>query len=236
MNFIDVPTYREMSERAANIIIQGINDKRSFTLGLAADPSLIGTYQWLSDGNRRGKVDFQGVSAVGLGEYVGLSAADPQSSRAFMNGKLLEHINIKPENICFPNGMATDPAEEGAGYDQRLEELGGIDLALLCLEEDGSIGFGGPSEAFQKGTHEVGLNEDLRLFLARFFGSREAAPKRALAVGLLSVMEAKKIVLLVSGESKKAILDKAFSGEVTPRIPASILQGHPDITVIYSPQ
>ncbi len=236
MNFIDVPTYREMSERAANIIIQGINDKRSFTLGLGTDPALIGTYQWLSDGNRRGKVDFQGVVAVGLGEYVGLSAADPQSNRAFLNGKLLEHVNIKAENICFLNGMAKDLAEEGARYDRCLEELGGIDLSLLCLEEDGSIGFAGPDGAFQKGTHEVSLSEEHRLFLARFFGSETAVPKKALTVGLLSVMEAKKILLLVSGESKKALLDKALSGEVTPRIPASILQEHPDITVIYSPQ
>lgn len=232
MNFIEVPTYREMSERAANIIMQGICDKPAFVLGLAAGTTPIGTYQWLSDGNRRGLVDFSSVTTVNLDEYVGLPSENPQSCRYFMNDKLFHHINIKIENTHVPNGMAEDLSKEGARYDKLIEDLGGIDLLLLGIGADGHIGFNEPEAEFIKETHEVLLD----CADPRFFGSEEELPKRAITMGMLSIMKARKILLIASGEGKKAILDKAFSGEIDPCVPVSILQRHPDVTVIYSPQ
>lgn len=236
MNFIEVPTYREMSERAANIIMQGINDKLSFVLGLATGTTPIGTYQWLSDGNRRGLVDFSSVTTVNLDEYVGLPPQDPQSCRYFMNDKLFNHVNIKIENTYVPNGMAEDLSQEGARYDKLIEDLGGIDLQLLGIGADGHIGFNEPDTVFVEETHEVVLDESTLRANSRFFGSEEEVPKRAITMGIRSIMKAKKILLIVNGESKKAILDKALSGEISPHVPASILQKHPDVTVIYSPQ
>ncbi len=236
MNFIEVPTYREMSERAANIIMQGICDKPDFVLGLATGSTPIGTYQWLADGNRRGKVDFSSVTTVNLDEYVGLSADDRQSYRYFMNDKLFKHINIKAENTHVPDGTAKNLAEEGERYDKLIEGLGGIDLQLLGIGVDGHIGFNEPDAVFVKATHEVVLDESTVRANSRFFESEEEVPRRAITMGMLSIMRAKRILLLVNGESKKAILDKALSGEIDPRVPASILQLHPEVTVIYSPQ
>ncbi len=236
MNFIEVPTYREMSERAANIIMQGICDKPDFVLGLATGSTPIGTYQWLADGNRMGKVDFSSVTTVNLDEYVGLPTDNPQSYRYFMNDKLFNHINIKPENTHVPNGMAKNLAKEGERYDKLIEELGGIDLQLLGIGVDGHIGFNEPDTVFVKATHEVVLDESTIRANSRFFKSEAEVPKTAITMGMLSIMKAKKILLIVNGENKKAILDKALSGEIDPHVPASILQLHPEVTVIYSPQ
>ncbi len=236
MNFIEVPTYREMSERAANIIMQGICDKPDFVLGLATGSTPVGTYQWLIDGNRTGRVDFRQVRTVNLDEYVGLPEENEHSYRYFMNDKLFHHINIQKENTHIPNGMAKNLSKEGERYDKLIESLGGIDLQLLGIGNDGHIGFNEPDTVFIKETHEVILDESTVRANARFFANKDEVPKRAITMGILSIMRAKKILLVVNGVAKKAILDQALSGEIDPHVPASILQLHPDLTVIYSPQ
>ncbi len=235
MKFFEVESYQELSERAANIIIQGIANKPNFVLGLATGSTPIGAYQWLIDGNRCGKVDFSEVTTFNLDEYVGLPVENEHSYRYFMNDRLFNHINIKPKNTHVPCGLAENLAEEGARYDALIKECGGIDLQLLGIGVDGHIGFNEPDNVFIKSTHEVVLDESTIRANARFFSSMDEVPKTAITMGMMSIMKAKKILLLANGEAKKAILDRAFSGEIDPRVPASILQLHPDVTVIYTP-
>ena len=151
-----------------------------------------------------------------------------------MQTNFFDHINIKRENTFVPNGCAEDLSRECEEYDARIERLGGIDLQLLGIGTDGHIGFNEPSNVFEKSTHAVDLHEATIMANARFFGNESQVPRRALTMGMISIMQAKKIVLIANGKQKKDVLQRAFYGPITPEIPASILQLHPDITVIFS--
>lgn len=143
-------------------------------------------------------------------------------------------INIEKNNTFVPNGCAVDLAGEGKRYDDYIEEPGGIDLQLLGIGLDGHIGFNEPDKYFVKSTHVVDLHESTIKANSRFFENEDEVPKRAITMGMVSIMQAKKILLIANGKAKRDILEKAFYGPITPEIPASILQLHPDITVIYS--
>ena len=151
-----------------------------------------------------------------------------------MNKNFFEHINIDINNTFVPNGCAVDLAGEGKRYDEHIAELGGIDLQLLGIGLDGHIGFNEPDKYFVKSTHVVDLHESMIKANSRFFANIDEVPKRAIIMGMVSIMQAKKTLLIASGKEKRDILEKAFYGPITPEIPASILQLHPDITVIYS--
>lgn len=147
---------------------------------------------------------------------------------------LSSDINIKKENTYVPNGKSEDLAKEGEEYDARVKSFGGIDLQLLGIGLDGHIGFNEPDKCFEKSTHIVNLHSSTIEANSRFFDSIEDVPKQAITMGMVSIMQAKKILLIANGKAKEEILKKAFSGPITPEIPASILQLHPDVTVIYS--
>lgn len=151
-----------------------------------------------------------------------------------MDTYFFNHINIKKENTYVPNGKSEDLAKEGEEYDARLKSFGGIDLQLLGIGLDGHIGFNEPDKCFEKRTHIVNLHSSTIEANSRFFDSIEDVPKQAITMGMVSIMQAKKILLIANGKAKEEILKKAFSGPITPEIPASILQLHPDVTVIYS--
>ena len=151
-----------------------------------------------------------------------------------MNKNFFEHININIDNTYVPDGCASDLKAEGESYDRRIEMLGGIDLQLLGIGLDGHIGFNEPDRYFVKSTHVVDLHESTIKANSRFFKNIGEVPKQAITMGMVSIMQAKKILLIASGKLKREILEKAFYGPITPEIPASILQLHPDITVIYS--
>ncbi len=203
-------------------------------LGLATGPTPVGAYKQLIDMCKNGDVDFSAVTTVNLDEYVGLDGDNDQSYRYFMNNNLFNHINIKPENTFVPNGCAEDLDAEGEAYDAHINELGGIDLQLLGIGIDGHIGFNEPDEYFIKGTHVVELDESTIKANSRFFESEADVPRKAVTMGMASIMNAKKVLLIANGANKKGILEKAFFGPITPLVPASILQLHPDLTVIYS--
>lgn len=234
MKFITVENYEKMSRQAANIISAQVIIKPDCVLGLATGSSPLGTYKQLVEWYNKGDIDFSGVTTVNLDEYVGLSGENTQSYRYFMNHNFFEHINIDLANTFVPNGLAEDLAEEGRQYDAHIEKLGGIDLQLLGIGLDGHIGFNEPDAYFVKSTHVVDLHESTIRANARFFESEEEVPKKAITMGMVSIMQAKKILLIANGKAKGDILKKAFYGPITPEIPASILQLHPDITVIYS--
>ena len=149
-----------------------------------------------------------------------------------MRKNLFDTINIKPENTFIPDGCATDPTEECARYNQLIRALGGIDLQLLGIGNNGHIGFNEPGDCFAKETHPVRLTENTIAANARFFSSVEEVPKYALSTGIKNIMQAKRILLIASGSAKAEALFSTICGPITPAVPASILQLHENVTIV----
>ena len=234
MKFIKVKTYEQMSRQAANIISAQVIIKPNCVLGLATGSTPIGTYKQLIKWYEKGDIDFSEVRSVNLDEYVGLDISSEQSYRRFMNENFFNGININMENTFVPSGVSENLEIECQNYDANIKALGGIDLQLLGIGLDGHIGFNEPGDCFVKNTHIVTLDKSTIEANARFFDKIEDVPKQAVTMGMVSIMQAKKILLIANGKKKEEILNKALFGPITPKIPASILQIHPDITVIYS--
>lgn len=233
MQFIKVENYEQLSEKAARIIADVVINKPDCVLGLATGSSPIGTYKKLIEWNKEGKVDFSKAMSINLDEYEGLDGEHDQSYRYFMNNNLFNFINIDKEKTFVPNGKAADIDAECKAYDQRINEVG-IDIQLLGIGLDGHIGFNEPDEFFTKETHKVLLDESTIVANARFFESVDDVPKTAITMGMGGIMSAKKVLLIANGQNKKDIIEKAFFGPITPKVPASILQLHNDVTVIFS--
>ncbi|MBO4309081.1 MAG: glucosamine-6-phosphate deaminase [Clostridia bacterium] len=234
MKIISVESYRKLSRFGANLIAAQIAVKPRSVLGLATGSSPVGIYRDLIDRYRAGELDFSEVTSINLDEYIGLSPDHPQSYRRFMQENLFDHVNIDPARTFVPNGLAPDLDAECEAYDKRISDLGGIDLQLLGIGLDGHIGFNEPSDAFMKPTHVAELHQSTITANSRFFANEDEVPRRAISMGVGGIMQARKILLVANGIAKRTIVDRAFNGPITPRIPASILQLHPDVTVIYS--
>ena len=234
MNFIKVNNYEELSHITAKLIAAQVVVKPNCVLGLATGSSPVGAYKKLIEKCNKGDLDFSAVTSVNLDEYVGLTGESDQSYRYFMNDNLFDHVNIDKAKTFVPDGCAKDYDKECEEYDNRVKELGGIDLQLLGIGLDGHIGFNEPDDAFIGPTHVVDLDESTIKANARFFESEADVPRKAVTMGMMSIMQAKKVVLIANGAAKKEIVEKAFFGPITPSVPASILQLHPDLTVIYS--
>lgn len=234
MRFIKVDTYEELSRKAANLISAQVLSKPDCVLGLATGSSPVGAYKVLIERCAKGDLDFSEVTTVNLDEYVGLDGTNDQSYRYFMNKNLFDHINIDKNKTFVPNGLAEDYNAECEEYDARVKALGGIDLQLLGIGFDGHIGFNEPDSCFTKSTHVVDLHESTIQANARFFENEADVPRQAVTMGMMCIMQARKVVLIANGAGKKDIVEKAFFGPITPEVPASILQLHPDLTVIYS--
>ncbi len=234
MKFITVDSYEKLSRQAANILSAQITMKPQSVLGLATGSSPVGIYRELIERYNNGDLDFSEITSVNLDEYVGLDGSNDQSYRYFMQKHLFDHVNIRPEYTFVPNGIAEDLDKECAEYDARIKALGGIDLQVLGIGLDGHIGFNEPGDTFVNETHVIDLHESTIRANARFFADENEVPKQAVTMGMASIMQAKKIVLIANGKAKKDVLQKAFYGPITPQLPASILQLHPDLTVIYT--
>ncbi len=234
MRIIKCENYAEVSRKAANLIASQIIVKPDAVLGLATGSTPIGAYKLLIEQYNKGELDFSEITTVNLDEYVGLSPENDQSYRYFMNDNLFNHVNVRKEHTFVPNGLAADVKAECAEYEKRIEDLGGIDLQLLGIGGNGHVGFNEPSDAFDTVTHVVELKASTREANARFFASIDEVPTHALTMGLKGIMGAKKVLLVANGPQKAEIVEKAFFGPVTPEVPASILQLHPDVTVIYT--
>lgn len=232
MKIYKATDYKDMSRKAANIISAQVIMKPDCVLGLATGSSPIGTYQQLIDWYQKGDLDFRDVKSVNLDEYKGLSRNNEQSYYYFMYHNFFQYININPEHTHIPDGTEPDSDKECSRYNQVIEQLGGIDLQLLGLGHNGHIGFNEPEEAFEKMTHCVDLQERTIEANKRFFENIDDVPKQAYTMGIRTIMQARKILLIVSGEEKAGILHEALYGPVTPRVPASILQLHNDVTVV----
>ena len=224
--------YEGMSRKAANILSAQVTLDPSCVLGLATGSTPIGTYKVLIERYKAGDLDFSNVRSINLDEYVGLSPDHDQSYRYFMQTNLFDHINIKHENTHVPNGLASDLDAECRRYNEVIHELGPIDIQVLGMGHNGHIGFNEPDDHFPLETHSVTLAQTTIDANARFFASVDEVPRQALTMGIQTIMQAKKVLVVVSGKDKAEIVKKAFAGPVTPSVPASILQMHPDVTVV----
>ena len=232
MRVICAKDYHDVSRKAANIISAQIIMKPDCVLGLATGSSPIGTYAQLIKWYEKGDLDFSHVRTVNLDEYVGLSVIHPQSYAYFMRHNLFDHVNIDISNTNIPNGMDPNAKKECTRYDHVIRGLGGVDLQLLGLGVNGHIGFNEPGEEFIKCTHRVDMTYITVNANARFFESRDDVPRSAYTMGILDIIQAKKVVMVANGEGKAQAVKDAFWGPVTPKVPASILQLHPDFTLV----
>ena len=232
MKIYKVRDYEEMSRKAAAVIAAQIIAKPDSVLGLATGSTPIGTYKNLVAAYNAGDLDFSQIKSANLDEYRGLTKDNDQIYYYFMNHNLFQHVNIDPANTNIPDGTNSDADAECARYEKVIEDLGGVDLQLLGLGHDGHIGFNEPCDHFDQTTHCVDLTEMTIEANKRFFASIDDVPRQAYTMGCGTIMKAKKILILVSGADKADILYQVVNGPVTPQVPASILQFHPDVILI----
>lgn len=232
LNICKAENTEEAARLAADRFQELLCTKPACVLGLATGSTPIPLYRELIAREQAGRIDFSRVRSVNLDEYKGLAPDHPQSYRRFMQENLFDHISIRPENTYVPDGLVTDVEAMCSAYERTIEDLGGVDLQLLGLGHDGHIGFNEPCDHFPVCTHETALTEITRQANARFFASEAEVPTAAYTMGVGTVMAARKILMIVTGADKSDILHKAFFGPVTPWVPASILQFHPDVTLI----
>ena len=225
--------YKIMSERAAEIVANEIkNTGGNFVLGLPTGSSPLGMYAKLVELNRSGDVDFSAVTTFNLDEYYPIKRNNGQSYYRFMFDNFFGKININPENVNIPDGEAFDAEAECEEYEKKIELSGGIDLMVIGIGANGHIGFNEPDAFLIPGTHVAVLTETTKESNKRFFNSIEEVPVKALTMGMGSILKAKKILMLVSGESKRDIFKKLLKGEISTANPASFLYLHKNATVV----
>lgn len=231
MKVVVTKDYTEMCKQASRIFAAQITLKSDSVLGLATGSTPVGMYKELIQMYNENRVDFSKVKTVNLDEYAGLSGDNDQSYRYFMNHNLFDHININKENTNVPNGTASDLEAECARYEQVVESMGGVDIQLLGIGNNGHIAFNEPCGEFPEKTHVVDLTQNTIEANARFFNSMDEVPKKALTMGIGTIMKAKKIILLANGTKKAQTIHDMVYGPITPNVPASVLRLHPDVTV-----
>ena len=229
---IIVDTPAEVGAKAADVFEQTIVNKPDCVLSLATGSTPLPLYRELIAREQAGKISFAQVRTANLDEYKGLQPDHSQSYRKFMQDNLFDHINVKQENTIVPLGLCEDSDAMCKAYEAQIASWGGVDLQLLGIGHDGHVGFNEPEDTFPGDTHEVQLTDMTRQANKRFFDSIEEVPAAAFTMGIGTIMRAKKIVMVITGADKADITYAALRGPVTPQVPASILQFHPDVTVI----
>ncbi len=232
MTIYKAKDYQDMSRKAANIISAQIIMKPDCVLGLATGSSPVGLYQQLIKWYEKGDLDFSKVTTINLDEYVGLSPTNTQSYRYFMDENLFKHVNIDKSRTFVPNGLELDADKACNDYNHIIAQSGGIDMQLLGLGNNGHIGFNEPGSAFECETHCIHLTPSTIEANRRFFNSEQDVPRMAYTMGIKNIMQARKILVIVSGEAKAKALKEALYGPVTPFMPASVLQLHTDVTIV----
>lgn len=232
MNIIIVKDYKEMSRKAAHLFVGQILQKPNSVLGLATGSTPVGLYEELVKFYNEGMIDFEDVMSFNLDEYIGLSPDHEQSYAYFMKKHLFEHINIHSDKWFVPSGTADDIDGECTHYEEMIADAGGIDLQILGIGRNGHIGFNEPDIKFEATTHMVALDEQTISDNARFFDTAEEVPKTAISMGIKTIMQSRGIILLAAGQEKADAVAGMVSGKITPELPASVLQLHPNVTVI----
>ncbi|GGD11164.1 glucosamine-6-phosphate deaminase [Pontibacillus salipaludis] len=232
MKIIVTKDDQEMSQKAADLLQQCMEENEESVLGLATGGTPRGTYQELIRRYKAGELDFSHVTALNLDEYVGVDKDHPQSYHTFMKEQLFQHVNIDIEKAHIPNGQAPNLQEECERYEALIEQVGPPHIQLLGIGHNGHIGFNEPGSSFTSETHVVELAESTRVANARFFESKSDVPSQAITMGIQSIMKSERIVLIASGEKKADAIRRLLSQEVSEDFPASALHSHPDVTLI----
>ena len=231
MKVIITENYEEMSKKAAEIIIEVVKNNPSAVLGLATGSSPIGTYQNMIKDHKENGTSYKGVHTVNLDEYVGLTADHDQSYAYFMRDNLFNHVDIDLANTNVPCGSASDLQKECDRYNALLEEYK-QDVQLLGIGSNGHIGFNEPGTPIGSVTHLVDLTENTIKDNSRLFASIDEVPRQALSMGIKNIMNAKSVLLVACGKNKAKAVYGMVKGEVSPDLPASILQLHPCVTLV----
>jgi glucosamine-6-phosphate deaminase len=232
VNIIIADTYEEMSRKAADVIADCLAKDPSCVLGLATGSTPIGLYAELVRDCEAGKISFADATTFNLDEYRGLDPRHDQSYRYFMQQNLFDHVNVDVARTHVPDGSNPDADAACAAYEEAIAQAGGVDLQLLGLGHNGHIGFNEPCDYFPVDTHVVELTESTIQANSRLFDSIDEVPREAYTMGIGTIMRAAKVLVVANGEGKAQIVRDAFFGPVTPQVPASVLQLHPDVTVI----
>ena len=232
MKILKFATYEEMSAAAADIIAKQISIKKDSVIGLATGSTPVGMYKKLAEMNQAGIIDFASVKTVNLDEYYPIDPENKQSYRYFMNDNLFDHINIDKANTYVPNGAAENADEACETYEKIIKSLGGIDIQVLGIGQNGHIGFNEPEENLSLYTHKTGLTENTIQANSRFFSEDEVMPNAALTMGMGTIFGAKKIIMLINGKNKKESFEKLLNDKITTDCPATLLKLHPNVTVL----
>ena len=232
MEIIYTSNYEDMSRKGAITIAQQVIKKPTSVLGFSTGSTPLRTYEILGEFYEQGIIDFSLINTFNLDEYVGLSSDHPQSYSFFMFKNLFHKIRLDSSRIHIPLGTAPDLLKECSQYEEAIQNLGGIDFQLLGIGSNGHIGFNEPGTHFNSVTQVVSLSQETIKANSRFFNNLEEVPKKAITMGIKTIMNTRKILLLVSGANKAEIIHRALSGPVSEDVPASVLQLHPNTTVI----
>ncbi len=232
MRIILCENYEEMSAKAANIFAAQLTLKPDSVLGLATGSTPVGMYKKLIEKNKAGEIDFSNVRTFNLDEYYPIKRDNSQSYFTFMNENLFSHINIDIKNTHVPNGETDNPEEECKNYEKMLNEVGGVDLQVLGIGQNGHIAFNEPDDALFSYTHITDLTKNTIEANSRFFESEKDVPTQAITMGMASIMSAKKIILLANGANKKDAVKELLNDKITTSVPATLLKLHPDVVLI----
>ena len=226
MNII-IDSRENIARRAADLYSELLNEKPNAVLGFATGSTPLDLYAELVRRVEKGEMSFKDVTTFNLDEYVGLQPTHDQSYRYFMDKNLFEKIDLDPARVNIPSGIAVGESESAA-YEAAIAKAGGIDMQLLGIGHNGHIGFNEPNTPFGSLTHKVTLTDSTIEANSRFFASRDEVPKEAVTMGIRTVMNARRLVLIALGEGKAEIIRKTVCGPVAEEVPASVLQLHPD--------
>lgn len=232
MKLIVCKNYDEISEVAANILADVMKANPACVLGLATGSTPVGMYKKLIEKNRAGEIDFSSVTTVNLDEYYPIAPDNDQSYRYFMNENLFDHVNIDKTRTFVPDGMAADPVAACDAYEKIVASVGAADVQVLGIGQNGHIGFNEPDAALEVKTHVTGLTESTIKANARFFASEADVPTKALTMGIGTILNAKKIIILANGAAKHAAVAKMLEGKLDTSCPASMLNLHADVTIV----
>ncbi|UCZ53639.1 glucosamine-6-phosphate deaminase [Bacillus shivajii] len=232
MKVIQVDHYKQMSEKASDMLFESIKGEKNLVLGLATGGTPVKTYEILTTRINSEKVDMSTVQTINLDEYIGLDAKHLNSYHQYMEDHFFKHVPISPDQTHLPNGVANDLDAECKRYEELIDTIGGVDIQLLGIGSNGHIGFNEPGTPFHETTHVVELAKSTREANARFFSSDEEVPTHAITMGIATIMKSKQVVLLASGKSKADALKQLIEGEVTESCPATVLQNHPNLMII----
>jgi glucosamine-6-phosphate deaminase len=227
-----VDTYERLSDRAAEIVSAQIRGKPNSVIGFATGGTPGGLYKRLIREHRERGLDFSKIVSFNLDEYIGLGPDHSQSYHSYMWDHLFEHVNVNPSRMYIPDGLADDMEQYCRWYERRIDEYGGIDLQILGIGANGHIGFNEPGASLASRTHITKLAQKTIEDNARFFTDEEDIPRRAITMGIGTIMDADKIILLASGKNKADAIRATLEGPVTAMVPASVLQMHPEVTVL----